>query len=206
MQLGSVQFLVGTDYGRVLHRQDGARGAHAAALGDGVAVSTSARCASRPRSRPAWWARPRCSRRFRRRPPRPHAEGGGGWPRPRRTAGLPSPGELTMAGPAGSVLVGLSLSPGKPGPNRVHVYLVPITGTAAAAALPANIAVNGIFKALGYCGRTCRTTTVGIQLGRQGRDRRARQRRWPGIVRHAHSCRRPREARFWRSSRRPCMR
>src|SRR4029077_15464108 len=58
------------------------------------------------------------------------------------TAGLPAPGELTMAGPAGSVLVGLSLSPGLPGANRAKVYLLPITGSAAARAIVANISVN----------------------------------------------------------------
>ena len=46
------------------------------------------------------------------------------------TAGLPAAGELTMAAPAGSVLVGLSLSPGTPGPNKAAVYVLPIGGTA----------------------------------------------------------------------------
>ncbi len=81
------------------------------------------------------------------------------------TAGLPSGDELTMAGAAGSDLVGLSLSPGMPGANRATVYLLPVYGTAAAQGLVANIAVNGVFKALRPCGDTCRTATIDVQPG-----------------------------------------
>ena len=81
------------------------------------------------------------------------------------TAGLPARGELTMAGPAGSVLVGLSLSPGMPGPNRATVYVLPITGSAAAKAVVANIAVNGVYHALVPCGATCRHSTIDIRAG-----------------------------------------
>jgi hypothetical protein len=81
------------------------------------------------------------------------------------TAGLPARGELTMAGPAGSVLVGLSLSPGRPGPNRATVYVLPIHGSAAAKALVANIAVNGVYHALVPCGATCRHATIDIKAG-----------------------------------------
>jgi copper transport protein len=81
------------------------------------------------------------------------------------TAGLPAPGELTMAGPAGSVLVGLSLSPGMPGANRANVYVLPITGSAAARAIVANISVNGVSRALRPCGATCRQATIDIKAG-----------------------------------------
>jgi copper transport protein len=80
-------------------------------------------------------------------------------------AGLPTAGQLTMAGPAGSVLVGLSLSPGTPGLNRATVYLLPIDGSAAARGLAANIAVNGVYKALVPCGDTCRDATIDIKAG-----------------------------------------
>ncbi len=80
-------------------------------------------------------------------------------------AGLPAPGELTLAGPAGPVLVGLTLSPGLPGPNRATVYVLPIEGSAAAKLLLANIVVNGAYKALAACGDTCRETTVNIKAG-----------------------------------------
>jgi copper transport protein len=81
------------------------------------------------------------------------------------TLGLPTSGELTMAAGAGSVLVGLSLTPGTPGRNHVVVYLLPPDGSAAAAVLPANIIVNNVYSALRSCGNTCRQTTVDIQPG-----------------------------------------
>jgi copper transport protein len=81
------------------------------------------------------------------------------------TAGLPSGDELTMAGAAGSDLVGLSLSPGLPGPNVATVYLLPIYGSAAAQGLAANIIVNGVYKALLPCGDTCRRAAIDIKPG-----------------------------------------
>jgi hypothetical protein len=63
------------------------------------------------------------------------------------------------------VLVGLSLSPGMPGPNRATVYVLPITGSAAAKAVVANIAVNGAYHALVPCGATCRHATIDIKAG-----------------------------------------
>jgi hypothetical protein len=81
------------------------------------------------------------------------------------TAGLPTRDELTMAGAAGSILVGLSLSPGLPGVNRATVYLLPPDGSAAARGLAANIAVNGVYKALLPCGDTCRSASIDIKQG-----------------------------------------
>jgi copper transport protein len=81
------------------------------------------------------------------------------------TAGLPSGDELTMAGAAGSILVGLSLSPGLPGVNRATVYLLPPGGSGAARGLAANIGVNGVYKALLPCGDTCRSATIDIKQG-----------------------------------------
>ena len=81
------------------------------------------------------------------------------------TAGLPTAGELTMAGPAGSVLVGLSLSPGTPGRNQATVYVLPVTGSAQARGIAANIAVNGVFKPLLPCGDTCRRASIDIKQG-----------------------------------------
>jgi Copper resistance protein D len=83
------------------------------------------------------------------------------------TAGLPTAGELTMAGAAGSDLVGLSLSPGTPGPNRAIVYVLPIDGSAAARGVAANIAVNRSYTALVPCGDTCREATIDIKPGDQ---------------------------------------
>jgi copper transport protein len=80
------------------------------------------------------------------------------------TAGLPTRDELTMAGAAGSILVGLSLSPGLPGVNRATVYLLPPQGSAAQG-LAANIAVNGVYKALLPCGDSCRSASIDIKQG-----------------------------------------
>jgi copper transport protein len=81
------------------------------------------------------------------------------------TSGLPTGDELTMAAPAGSILVGLSLSPGLPGVNRATVYLLPPAEGVAAQGLAANIAVNGVYKALLPCGDTCREATIDIKQG-----------------------------------------
>jgi copper transport protein len=85
--------------------------------------------------------------------------------------GLPSPGQLTLGGDAGSVLVGLSLDPGLVGPNRIRVYLLPPDGNAAASTQVANVSVEGvagvpdITKPLISCGATCRQTTLTLLGG-----------------------------------------
>jgi copper transport protein len=81
------------------------------------------------------------------------------------TEGLPSHDELTMAGAAGSILVGLSLSPGLPGMNRATVYLLPPAGSTTAQGLAANIAVNGVYQALVPCGDTCRSASIDVKQG-----------------------------------------
>ena len=162
-QLGSIQALFGTSYGRVLLVKMALVAAmlplsamawrlkrpHVrveAALAAGV-VAAAALLASFPTPPTA--------------AARQAAEDAAATP----TAGLPSPDQLTMAGAAGSDLVGLSLSPGTPGPNRATVYVLPINGSAAAQGLAANIAVNGVFKALLPCGNTCRAATIDIRPG-----------------------------------------
>ena len=70
-----------------------------------------------------------------------------------------------MAGAAGSILVGFSLSPGLPGVNRATVYLLPPASGTPARGLAANIAVNGVYKALLPCGDTCREATIDIRQG-----------------------------------------
>ncbi len=162
-QLGSIQALFGTSYGRVLLVKMALVAAmlplsamawrlkrpHVrveAALAAGV-VAAAALLASFPTPPTA--------------AARQAAEDAAATP----TAGLPSPDQLTMAGAAGSDLVGLSLSPGTPGANRATVYVLPINGSAAAQGLAANIAVNGVFKALLPCGNTCRAATIDIRPG-----------------------------------------
>jgi copper transport protein len=162
-QLGSFQALFGTDYGRVLI-------AKMALVACMLPLSLMAWRLGRPRVRieasiaicvvaaaallASFPAPPTAAEQQ-------AAEGAAVAP----TAGLPAPGELTMAGPAGSVLVGLSLSPGMPGANHANVYVLPITGSAAARAIVANISVNGVSRALRPCGATCRQATIDIKAG-----------------------------------------
>lgn len=81
------------------------------------------------------------------------------------TAGLPKPGDLTMAGSAGDVLVGLSLEPGRPGLNHVLVYLLPPQGSTAAAGLAANLSSGSMSRPLTSCGTTCRQTDMTLTGG-----------------------------------------
>lgn len=81
------------------------------------------------------------------------------------TAGIPAPHDLTMAGHAGTVLVGLSVQPARPGRNRVLVYLLPPQGGAAAAVLVANISGAAPARRLVSCGSTCRQTNLVLQGG-----------------------------------------
>jgi copper transport protein len=80
-------------------------------------------------------------------------------------AGLPQPGQVTLGGNAGSVLVGLTVDPGQPGATHVTVYLFPLQGADAAAALVANVTANGTTRALISCGSTCRQATLPLSAG-----------------------------------------
>lgn len=75
--------------------------------------------------------------------------------------GLPHPGELTLGDHAGSVVVGLTLDPGRPGNNRLILYLLPLRGPQAASEVTAFLAVDGTeHPPLSTCGITCREATV----------------------------------------------
>lgn len=78
---------------------------------------------------------------------------------------LPSPGELTMGGEAGQVLVGISLRPGLPGPNEASVYLLPLDGSKAAGSLPATLTIGTRSVVLATCGDTCRRAAVRLRGG-----------------------------------------
>ena len=78
---------------------------------------------------------------------------------------LPGPGELTMGGQAGQVLVGLSLQPGLPGRNEVSVYLLPLDGSKAAGALKASMLIGTRSVGLATCGDTCRRASVRLRGG-----------------------------------------
>ena len=55
---------------------------------------------------------------------------------------------------------GLTVRPGRPGPNTLLVYVVPLEGPAAAATIPISIAVAGRSVAVDTCSRTCRTANL----------------------------------------------
>ena len=78
-----------------------------------------------------------------------------------RAAPFPEPGDLTMGGRAGHVMVGLTVRPGRPGVNTVRVYLA----TPATAASRASLQVQGRWRALSSCGGPCRTATVDLRGG-----------------------------------------
>jgi hypothetical protein len=71
---------------------------------------------------------------------------------------FPRPGDLTIGGRAGAVMVGLSLHPGRPGHNAVTLYLA----TPATAGTTARVEVGGRSVLLTACGTRCRTGTVDL--------------------------------------------
>jgi copper transport protein len=78
-----------------------------------------------------------------------------------RVSPLPSPGDLTMGGRAGQVMVGLTVHPGRPGTNTVRVYLA----SPASAASTARIQIHGRWQPLPSCGGPCRSATVDLRGG-----------------------------------------
>ncbi len=77
----------------------------------------------------------------------------------------PRAGDLTMGSHAGQVLVGLTVRPGRPGPNRLVLYLLPLEGEEAAAGLKAELTVGSSSLPLAECGDTCRQTTASLAGG-----------------------------------------
>jgi copper transport protein len=80
-------------------------------------------------------------------------------------AARPQPGELTLGGHAGEVLLGLTLDPGAPGQNDVVLYLLPLEGEKEAAELRLSLSVGGTELSLERCGQTCRRTRASFSGG-----------------------------------------
>jgi copper transport protein len=78
-----------------------------------------------------------------------------------RASAFPQPGDLTMGGRAGQIMVGLTVHPGRPGKNTVRAYLA----SPATPAARARIQVQGRWHALSSCGGPCRTGTVDLNSG-----------------------------------------
>jgi hypothetical protein len=77
----------------------------------------------------------------------------------------PQDGDLTLGGAAGDVLVGLTLRPGEPGSNEVYVYVLPVLGETAAAAVAAELWLRGRPLPLGACSPACRRALVELVGG-----------------------------------------
>ena len=78
---------------------------------------------------------------------------------------LPLGDDLTLAEAAGTVLLGLSVRPARPGPNTLLVYLLPLDGPAGAASIPLTLQVDGRPVDLDTCSRTCRSASLSLHGG-----------------------------------------
>lgn len=81
-----------------------------------------------------------------------------------RSAALPRAGDLTMGGEAGEVLIGLTLRPGRPGPNEVLVYVLPLEEEEAAG-IPVEVSSGDLFVEATRCGPTCRSADMDLRGG-----------------------------------------
>ena len=97
-------------------------------------------------------------------PPGRQAEAAEG-PRPAEVSPIPAGEGLTLGSHAGPVLVGLTLQPGRPGPNEVTIYVLGLDGPEATAALPVRATVDGASVALAQCADTCRRGEVDLRGG-----------------------------------------
>ena len=82
-------------------------------------------------------------------------------------AAIPQGGALTLGSHAGSVLVGLTLSPGRPGRNELTIYVQSLDGPQATAALPVRATVDGRPIPLIQCADTCRKGTATLRGGQR---------------------------------------
>lgn len=98
-------------------------------------------------------------------PPARLVEAEAGLAGPEAALALPQPGDLTMGSNADDSLVGLTVRPGRPGPNTLWVYLLPVAGEAAAAKTAIGIKVNGSAVPSRRCGPTCFTAPVNLAGG-----------------------------------------
>jgi len=81
---------------------------------------------------------------------------------------LPREGDLVLGERAGDTLLGLSIRPGQPGPNEIHMYVVPAAGQAAADKLPVQLTLEGRAVEVRDCGGTCRVANVELRGGERG--------------------------------------
>jgi len=84
---------------------------------------------------------------------------------PEAALALPTDADLTMASSTGDVLVGLTLRPGRPGPNTAWLYVLPIGGEPAASRLAVTVTAAGREEAVRRCGPACRAADVDLRGG-----------------------------------------
>jgi len=97
-------------------------------------------------------------------PPGRQAEAAEG-PGPAEVSPIRAGEGLTLGSHAGPVLVGLTLQPGRPGPNEVTIYVLGLDGPEATAAIPVRATVDGASVALSQCADTCRKGEVDLRGG-----------------------------------------
>lgn len=163
LQLGSLAALVGTPYGRVLL-------AKMALIGTMLPLSFIAWRRRRPRPRfetaiAACVVAAAALLASFPSPPTEAAQQAAQRAAATPSQGLPGSGDVTLAAGAGTVLVGVSLEPGRPGANRVLVYLGPVAGSRAAAALLVHATAGGVTRPMQRCGATCREATFTLRGG-----------------------------------------
>ncbi len=95
-------------------------------------------------------------------PPGRVAEAEEGASGPARVAPVPAGEGLTLGSHAGPVLVGLTLQPGRPGPNELTIYVL---GPEATASLAVRATVDGAPVALSQCADTCRAGEADLRGG-----------------------------------------
>jgi len=78
---------------------------------------------------------------------------------------LPQAADLSFGQNAGNDLIGLTVRPAAPGPNTVLVYVLPLEGSAAAAAVPVTLMLDEQRVDLEMCSSTCRTANVDLVGG-----------------------------------------
>ena len=78
---------------------------------------------------------------------------------------LPRTGDLTLGGYAGEVLLGLTVRPGVPGPNRLLIYVLPLGGEPKAAELTVSLSVAGLSIETTSCSATCRAAEARLRGG-----------------------------------------
>lgn len=83
------------------------------------------------------------------------------------TAAFPEAQDLALAATVNETIVGLTLRPGRPGPNTAFLYLLPGDSGAAARGISATLSVGDQTTSAVPCGTACRTAELDLEGGEQ---------------------------------------